>query len=163
MIGVRTGGFIMELGNCWENSLHLVMRHSGLHGIRVPVRVWRKFQSLLTAWSKVWLIHGWCKLPGGWIKHGWVEIKNPRQPVICVHWQFGSEVHVRPDLGRTFQRVRRRYTPSEASTMVYTTGTTGPWSLSRVNAQIITLIKLNKKFPQIIRPKATGKVEQESN
>ena len=152
----------MELGNCWENSLHLVMRHYGLHGIRVPVRVWKRFQSLLTPRSKVWLIHGWCKLPGGCIKHGWVEIKNPRQPVICVHWQFGCEVRVRPDLGRTFQRVRRRYTPSEASTMVYATGTTGPWSLSRVNAETITLIKLKKKFPHLLVSRATGAIEHTS-
>jgi hypothetical protein len=149
----------MKLGNCWENSLHLVLRHLGNPGIRVPVRVWKQFQSLLTPKSKVWLIHGRCKLPVGWIKHGWVEIQNPRQPVICVHWQFGSEVHVRPDLGRTFQRISRRYTPTEASTMVYATGTTGPWSVSRVNAQIITLIKLKKKFPHLIGPRATGKIE----
>ena len=40
--------------------------------------------------------------------------------------------------------------------MVYATGTTGPWSLSRVNAQIITLIKLKKKFPHLIPSSRTG-------
>ena len=141
--GCGGGVLIMAIGNCWENSINLALKYDDVASIKVPETVWERFQSLLTPKSRVWLVHGRLLLPEGWIRHAWVEIKNPGKPVICNHWQLGNQVHGRPDAGRNIQQVRGRYTPLEAAIMAIAAGMAGPWTCSRADARLAAVDKLS--------------------
>jgi hypothetical protein len=124
-----------DSGQCWEYSLrlitiyYLVVLSNKKSKLTIPTNVWGTFLHTIQPKSKVTLVHGKILLETNeWIDHAWIEIKTPGKPVVCVHWQHGDQIYLRPHFGRDEQRTVRRYTPIQAVSMCRTHETIGPWT-----------------------------------